>query len=318
MEFHVSKMTDYYPICSFLQDKKLNNIAFVLFFAIFEEKRKEIMKNEKQFQMIIFEVDNQNIDRLISAVNRERNGFLLCRHGSIILVMDDNEYIVSKGDLYIYPAFVQTRVKKNSEDFQGVTGFADFDLTLSSLDSVSDTPGHIYIRFHPQISLDTEQSHRIEEMFYLIYKRKDYMQTEMDTKVVLALQQALCYEIVGMFMKNTVMCTGKQSRKDKIFRNFLVALHKNSTTHRDVKFYAELQCMSPRHFATQIREKSGQTPLQWITLFVITEAKRLLANPEKNIKEIADKLNFPTQSSFGRYFKLYTGQSPYEYRIFFR
>lgn len=271
--------------------------------------------------MVIFEVDNQNIDRLISAVNRERNGFLLCRHGSIILVMDDNEYIVSKGDLYIYPAFVQTRVKKNSEDFQGVTGFADFDLTLSSLDSVSDTPGHIYIRFHPQISLDTEQSHRIEEMFYLIYmiyKRKDYMQTEMDTKVVLALQQALCYEIVGMFMKNTVMCTGKQSRKDKIFRNFLVALHKNSTTHRDVKFYAELQCMSPRHFATQIREKSGQTPLQWITLFVITEAKRLLANPEKNIKEIADKLNFPTQSSFGRYFKLYTGQSPYEYRIFFR
>jgi AraC-like DNA-binding protein len=33
-----------------------------------------------------------------------------------------------------------------------------------------------------------------------------------------------------------------------------------------------------------------------------------------SIKEISDRLHFPDQSSFGRFFKSNTGQSPKEYR----
>ena len=47
---------------------------------------------------------------------------------------------------------------------------------------------------------------------------------------------------------------------------------------------------------------------------VITEAKYLLDNTDLSIKEIATKLNFPTQSFFGKYFKQYVGISPKEYR----
>jgi AraC family transcriptional activator of pobA len=47
---------------------------------------------------------------------------------------------------------------------------------------------------------------------------------------------------------------------------------------------------------------------------VITEAKQLLENSDLTIKEIATKLNFPTQSFFGKYFKQYVGVSPKEYR----
>ena len=44
--------------------------------------------------------------------------------------------------------------------------------------------------------------------------------------------------------------------------------------------------------------------------YVITEAKYLLDNTDLSIKEIATKLNFPTQSFFGKYFKQYVGISP--------
>ena len=33
-----------------------------------------------------------------------------------------------------------------------------------------------------------------------------------------------------------------------------------------------------------------------------------------SLKEISDRLNFPDQSSFGRFFRNNTGQSPKEYR----
>ena len=48
--------------------------------------------------------------------------------------------------------------------------------------------------------------------------------------------------------------------------------------------------------------------------FVILEAKNLLRFSGKNIQQIAYELNFPNQSSFGKYFKHLTGMSPSEYQ----
>ena len=75
-----------------------------------------------------------------------------------------------------------------------------------------------------------------------------------------------------------------------------------------------MQHLAPRYFSAIIKEKSGSNALQWIVQMVITEAKQLLENSDLSIKEIAARLNFPTQSFFGKYFKQYVGVSPKEYR----
>ena len=140
--------------------------------------------------------------------------------------------------------------------------------------------------------------------------------TRLNPQIVSALVQALCYEVIDAYITNSQeqVQSKKQTRKDKIFQNFLVALHQNFRMHRDVKFYAKLQQRTPRYFSTLVHEVSGKTPTQWISLFVITEAKQLLSNPKTSIKEVANKLNFTEQSFFRRYFKQYTGYSPSEYR----
>ena len=70
-------------------------------------------------------------------------------------------------------------------------------------------------------------------------------------------------------------------------------------------FYARMQHITPRYFSAIIKEKTGDSALQWIVRMVITEAKQLLEESDLSIKEIADQLNFPTQSFFGKYFKQY-------------
>ncbi|WP_366518190.1 helix-turn-helix domain-containing protein, partial [uncultured Mucilaginibacter sp.] len=47
----------------------------------------------------------------------------------------------------------------------------------------------------------------------------------------------------------------------------------------------------------------------------VLEAKVLLRNYEISIAQVAEEINFPDQSSFGKYFKKHTGFSPSEYRI---
>ena len=132
--------------------------------------------------------------------------------------------------------------------------------------------------------------------------------------MTLASHQALCYEVIDAYKMNTLIEPNKQTRRDKIFQDFMTSLFHNFRRHRDVRYYADLQNLTPRYFSTLIDDVSGKTPLQWISMFVIIEAKRLLSDTNMSIKEKANKLNFYERSFFGHYFKQYAGCSPSEYR----
>lgn len=261
----------------------------------------------------LFDVDSRNVWRKNPFSYLNHNGFLLCKTGCITLLMDDRLYEMKAGDLYIYPPFSRTTVRRASDDFRGVAGSADFTVVLSSIDSISDTQSHIYIRFHPLVSLTAAQQQRIEQIFGFVRCRME-LHTRLGSQIVSILVKAFCYEVIDAYVANNAMHSVKLTRKDKTFQNFLVSLYRNFHIRRDVKFYAEQQNLTPRYFATLIREVSGKTPLQWISMFVIIEAKHLLSDPKISVKEASCRLHFTDQSFFGRYFKLYAGCSPSEYK----
>lgn len=72
--------------------------------------------------------------------------------------------------------------------------------------------------------------------------------------------------------------------------------------------------LSPKYFSKLVRQASGKLPMEHIQQRVIIEAKSLLRSTNITIREIADALNFPTDSFFCRYFKHETGLSPSDYR----
>lgn len=96
------------------------------------------------------------------------------------------------------------------------------------------------------------------------------------------------------------------------FQNDLV---KHFREHRDVGFYAEQACLSPKHFSTVIKDETGHTAAHWIHLQVVAEAKMLLhMRRDLSVQAIADKLGFDEQATFSRYFRRETGISPSEFR----
>ena len=111
-----------------------------------------------------------------------------------------------------------------------------------------------------------------------------------------SLGKALCCEIAEAYFFNHPIQPLKQDRKDRIFQSFIFSLSQNFRTHHSVSFYAAEQCLTPRYFSTIVREKSGRNALQWIMMFIIAEAKKLLSDPDPSIKEIAETLGFSTTS----------------------
>ena len=64
-----------------------------------------------------------------------------------------------------------------------------------------------------------------------------------------------------------------------------------------------------------LKKKSGRNASKLIDEAVVYEAKRLLKYSGLSIQEIATKLNFASQSFFGKYFKQRVGVSPSRYKL---
>lgn len=104
------------------------------------------------------------------------------------------------------------------------------------------------------------------------------------------------------------------TRQEKILEAFLALLKDNYKQHRAINWYADKMCISPRYLSREVMNASGRSPLSWIEDYVCTEAKALLCSTNMTVFQVADALNFETQSLFGKYFHRVVGQSPLAYR----
>lgn len=263
--------------------------------------------------MELYTIDKNNIEDFPTLVLGEQNGFVLCREGSMTIVMDDKPLTLSPNSLCILPAFIQVQVADCSDDISAFIGMDDYDFVLSAMDDVVNAQNIVFIRFHPTMQLNSEQRQRIELLIDVTLQRYA-TETALKDKILALLVKTLCYEILEAYVANYRQQTAHQDRKDAIYQDFISLLYKNFHKHRDVNFYAERLCLTPKYFATLIRSCSGKSPSDWIVLFVILEAKRLLATTQMSVKQLADQLQFPTPSFFCHYFKKHTGLSPMEYR----
>lgn len=103
-------------------------------------------------------------------------------------------------------------------------------------------------------------------------------------------------------------------RDKEHFNRFLKLLSENYTMHREVSWYADNMNLTPRYLTTTIRNVSGYTVSEWISKFIIKDAKYLLKHSEMTVQQVAYELNFPNQSFFGKFFKKHTGMSPGTFR----
>ena len=104
------------------------------------------------------------------------------------------------------------------------------------------------------------------------------------------------------------------TRQNDIFQRFISLVNTYSKTERNVNFYADKLCLTPRYLNTVIRQASQQTIMDWINQSIILEAKVLLKHSNHLVYQISDELNFPNPSFFCKFFKRMTGMTPQEYQ----
>lgn len=72
--------------------------------------------------------------------------------------------------------------------------------------------------------------------------------------------------------------------------------------------------MSRTLFAERFRDIVGATPHQYLTLWRMQRARRLLADSPFSLTRIANEVGYESAPSFSRVFKRSVGESPGAYR----
>ena len=108
--------------------------------------------------------------------------------------------------------------------------------------------------------------------------------------------------------------TSKVSHPVEIYREFRKLLINNGLKEHHIQFYASQLNVSTTYLSRIVRKISGRSVNEHIAHMLITEARRLLDCTDLPVKQIAYKLGFSDQASFGKFFRNQFGTSPTSYR----
>lgn len=103
-------------------------------------------------------------------------------------------------------------------------------------------------------------------------------------------------------------------RQSIIMSRFEQELKMNYKREKEVGFYADRLSITPKYLSAIVLRQTGKSALKVINEYVVNECQALLLSTDLTIQQISDKLNFPSQAIFSKFFKRMTGISPREYR----
>ena len=101
---------------------------------------------------------------------------------------------------------------------------------------------------------------------------------------------------------------------DRSLARALAAIHAEPSANWTVEKLAREALLSRTAFATHFHEVVGTSPLQYLTSWRMLLASQLLRQPGVTITEVAGRVGYRSEGSFGKVFKRSTGISPGRYQ----
>ena len=291
------------------------------------------MKNKESFSVLNIEsarkvyhgsyIDNDmmlfnEVSQLPIPIEPRRMGcklFALCTQGKAQYSVDTVEYNVYANDMMIISEGQITDDVMLSRDFNGMGIIVSDDFFNEIVKDVHELSTlFLFTRANPVCHLTQQECDNIVDYFRMLKQKTDDLKHHFRRETVRSLLTTMIYDLSNIIFRMQTTVDRRQTRGEAIFTQFLQLVELNFRHERRVSWYAKQLCISPKYLSEIIKQVSRRTPNDWIDNFVTLEIRVLLRNSTKSIKEIAQELNFPNQSFFGKFFKEHVGLSPSQYR----
>lgn len=239
----------------------------------------------------------------------------VCLRGTGTFTINDHTYKVAKGDMITILPNTVVGGTSSSDDFLGYALAVDMKV-LMNIQMKDVVRSFVHISDNPVLRISDEQISTIVEMCELL-KRKQSQPHPFGEEISKSLLMVISYEIHSFYLQNgagDVAVRQHRTRQGSLCQQFLKLVDENASTHRDMGFYADRLCITPKYLSVVVRKVSGYSPVEWIDRAVMLYARTLLSSSDLTVQQIAAELNFANPSFFGQYFKRHEGVTPKHYR----
>ena len=241
---------------------------------------------------------------------------LLCYQGTVQLRLNGWDYKTSAGEgLALLPSAVIDRLMVSSDIHMRGFGFA-----VTAMESIFHTYRQTWeealsLNDNPHVQLSEEQMQMAEHLYQIALLERPMTDSRHYRPMIRSLAQSLLYMLADIISRRPVDAERTSTAKEQQFKRFVQLLWASGGKEREVAYFADQMCITPKYLSVIVRDSCGKTPMQMIHSYTSNMIAQMLRNTDLSIKEIAHELNFNNESFFGRYVKRHLGCPPGQYRM---
>lgn len=242
---------------------------------------------------------------------------IYCIKGRLQGEMNNKTYFAQAGDVVVCLPNSYLSNYMMSPDFETkIIGFSykaiehNIPVTRDALDLMT------YVSRNPVIHLDLERQTLVSKYYTIISHKVKHPHGYFHKEIMHSLFLCMVFELCAIIAPHVQYSEsgGSMKQANVIFRKFMEMLMVNDGKTCSVKKYAEALCITPKYLSFICKTVCGKTALELIHESTVKAIERYLKHSNYSIKEIADRLEFPNLSFFGKFTKGHLGVSPTEYR----
>ena len=244
--------------------------------------------------------------------------------GRAQLEYDGHVVQLQKNDLFLYMVHSTAANFMASSDFncrQIWFGRAElFNIDIYKQISVADMSN---LKLNPVVHLNGDDIKLCDTYFQLLRDRMKFSTSVLTPDIVRMLFGTILLEMLSIMRRNAEQVAEEVQHEDinsslhkkRIVDDFMRLVEESDGRIRRVDEFASQLNVTPKYLSTILKEVMNRRPSTYILLYTLKAIERRLRFTDMTMQEIANDLNFPNPSFFGKYCKEHLGMTPLEYRM---
>ena len=248
---------------------------------------------------------------------------VICTEGMAQFDYDGQQIQLHKNDLFLYMAHSVVTQFMSSMDFNcrqiWFTRSVLWNINMHGEVSLADMT---YLKQHPVVHLSDEDVTLLDDYFQLLCRRMRDQRPLLYADIVRSLVSTMMLEMLCMIRRDKGKKEQLNIQKDatsglhrrKLTDEFMRLVEQSDGRMRRVDDFASQLNVTPKYLSTLLKDTMSRRPSHLIAFFTLKAIERRLRFTDMTMQEIANDLNFPNASFFGKYYKEHTGMTPLEFR----
>lgn len=246
---------------------------------------------------------------------------IICTAGAAHFEYDGQTIQLNKNDLFLY--MVRSVVEKfmSTPDFNcRQIWFSRGEMWNMNMFTKSSLADVQLLKLNPKVSLSDTDIALFDSYYQQLSHHMRNSSLVLYPDIVRSIVSTFLLEVLSVLRRgeqriksdNAFADTGLHGKK--LADRFMQLAEQSDGRIRRVDEYAKMLHVTPKYLSKLLMETMNRRPSEMVCFFTLQAIENRLRFTDMTMQQIADDLQFPNASFFGKYFKEHTGMTPVEYR----